>query len=92
MTKEIKKDEVAQNLGSVLNEVVQMKEDKGHIPSSNKKIAIEGSADQFKGKTLKIAKNLYKNGKNYILSAGTKWSDIDNFHRLNISFSKADFN
>jgi hypothetical protein len=92
MTKETKKDEVAKNLGNVLNEVVKMKENKGQIPSGNKKIVIEGTAIQFRGKTLKIAKNLYKNGKNYSLPAGTKWEDIDNFHRINISFSKADFN
>lgn len=92
MTKEIKKDGIGADLGNVLNSVKKIKEEEGKIPSDNKNIIIKGVSDQFKGKTLKITKNLRKNGENYSVVAGTKWSDIDNFHRKNISFSKADFN
>lgn len=87
MTKDITKETVQ----NVLNAVKKQKEDKGVIPADNKKIVITGNANTFKGKSLKIAKGLFKDGQNYLYKAGTKWEDIDNFGRKNISFSKADF-
>lgn len=88
MTKETITKESVQN---VLNTVKKSKEDKGEIPADNKKIRITGNANTFKGKSLKITKGLFKDGQNYSYPAGTKWEDIDNFGRKNISFSKADF-
>ena len=76
---------------NVLNAVKKNKEDKGVIPADNKKIIITGNANTFKGKSLKISKGLFKDGQNYNYPAGTKWEDIDNFGRKNISFSEADF-
>ncbi len=80
-----------ENVQNVLNKVKKAQEDKGVIPADNKKIIITGNADTFKGKSLKISKGLFKNGQNYNYPVGTKWEDIDNFGRKNISFSKADF-
>ena len=88
MTKEM----TTETVQNVLNQVKKNKEDKGVIPADNKKIIITGNANTFKGKSLKITKGLFKNGRNYKYPAGTKWEDIDNFGRINISFSKADFN
>ena len=87
MTKEMTKETVQ----NVLNKVKKNKEDKGLIPADNKKIVITGNANTFKGKSLKISKGLFKDGQNYSYPAGTKWEEIDNFGRKNISFSEADF-
>lgn len=87
MTKEIKKDDFE----NALNTIKKAKETKGIIPGNNKKIIIKGNSEQFTRKTLRIDKRLFKDGENYLVPAGTKWEEIDNFHRKNISFSKADF-
>ena len=80
-----------ETIENVLNKVKKNKEDKGVIPADNKKIVITGNANTFKGKSLKITKGLFKDGQNYSYSAGTKWEDIDNFGRKNISFLITDF-
>lgn len=91
MTKDIKKDEKSTEFQNVLSSLKKEKEDKGAILPNNKKIIIKGNANLFKGKSLKIDKGLFKDGENYVAPAGTKWEDINNFLRKNISFSQADF-
>lgn len=91
MTKE-KKDGIAKDIEVALETIKTAKEQKGIIPTTNQKIVIAGTSEQYKGKILKVTKRLLKGGQNYSIPAGTKWEDIDNFHRINISFSKADFN
>ncbi len=79
-------------LENALNTIKAKKEQAGIIPKNNKKIIIINGVKDFKGKSLRIGKGLFKRGQNYLYKAGTKWEDIDNFGKKNIHFSETDFN
>lgn len=86
------KNNESNEIAGVLNGLRTSKEEKGIIPKSNKKIIVVNGQKEFKGKSLKINKGLYKDGQNYVYPASTKWEDIDNFGKKNIHFSESDFN
>lgn len=89
-TKKAAKD-TAKEFESALNALKKKKEEKGIIPSDNKKVVIIDGKKDFSGKVLKIQKGLFKNGQNYTYSAGTKWEELDVFAKKNIHFSESDF-
>lgn len=84
----IKSDEIQ----AAISTLKTNKEEKGIIPATNKKIIIRSGVSNFKGKSLKIDKGLFKNGRNHFYKAGTKWEDVDAFGKKNIVFSESDFN
>mgnify|MGYP005990432401 CR=1 FL=1 len=81
----------SKELEKALNKIKSQKEEKGDIPKNNKKIVIVNGRKEFKGRSLKIEKRLFKNGQNYVYLAGTKWDDIDEFGKKNLCFSESDF-
>lgn len=91
MTKTIEKIE-KDDVELALNTLKKKKQEAGAIPNDNKKIVIINGKIDFKGKSLKVNKGLFKNGQNYTYKAGTKWEDIDNFGKANIRFNESDFN
>lgn len=92
MTKDKKNNELNSEIENTLNTLKKKKEERGNIPNNNKKIIIINNQKEFKGKSLKISKGLFKDGQNYVYKAGTPWEDIDIFGRKNIHFSESDFN
>lgn len=89
MTKDKKIE--SSELDKALDVLKAKKEESGIIPKSSKKTIIVNGKKEFKGKSLRIDKGLFKNGQNYTYKAGTKWADIDVFGKKNISFSESDF-
>lgn len=85
--KVIEKDDIE----LALNTLKKKKEEAGTIPSDNKKIVVVNGKKDFKGRSLKVNKGLFKNGQNYTYKAGTKWEDIDIFGKKNIHFNESDF-
>ncbi len=78
------------DIQGALNTLKKSKEEKGIVPKSNKIVIVNSKID-FKGKSLKINKGLFKGGQNYTYKAGTKWEDIDVFGKKNIHFKESDF-
>ena len=89
--KNISKDIKSSEITDALSTLKKKKEDAGIIPADGKKIVVTDGRQDFSGKSLKIIKGLFKNGKNYSYKAGTKWEDIDVFGKKNIRFKESDF-
>ena len=83
--------EQAGEIEAAVNKIKEEREENGIIQADNKRIVIIDGQRDFSGKSLKIEKGLFKNGRNYSYAAGTKWENIDNFGRKNIDFSESDF-
>ncbi len=80
---------IAKEQETIINRFKDKAIKKGIIQKSPK---IKIVSKDFAGKTLRIGKSFYQNGKQGTLKAGTKWEEIDAFFRKRISFTTKDFN
>lgn len=81
-----------EDIENALNILKETKEKNGSIPSNGTKIKVAGEETNFDGKTLRISKSVYVNGRSKTYAAGTAWEAIDAFGKKNIVFSASDFN